>query len=422
MSEESERRLSPGLDQYVTDERLASGSLDDGPVTYEAPKTIRQMLFATWALLNSFTAEQRTQALVPLGDPRWLDWDFIPKPDRLGIPLFQMDRHQRRIAMTLLKTGLSIKGYTQALSIMATENVLRELEAVPRSFGVIAGDFRDPEGYWFSFYGRPGFEDTWGWRVIGHHISISYTIIRQQLLSVTPLAFGAQPYPAWHLNPLGEGQEAAFKLLGTFAGEHRRQAIIHHTAPADFVTRQIPRVGELELPDYVDLGIPTYKINDADRAALRFEKAAPSGIGGLQMGANELTQAKELLMRFVESAPEEIAEQYRKQIEAEKPEDVVFAWAGGTERDTPHYFRVSTSHLLVESDNAVASGEHLHAVWRDLRNDLGHELLLDHYERYGHGASHLERRLTSSEGKPDPALDHIHGHTHEPDGHSHTHD
>jgi hypothetical protein len=409
------RRLMPGLEGYVTDERLAGGRAV-GPVTYEAPKTIRQMLFATWALLNSFTADQRGQAVVPLEDPRWLDWDFIPKPDRLGVPLFQMDRHQRRVAMTLLKTGLSMKGYTQALAIMATENVLRELEAVPRSFGVVAGDFRDPEGYWFGLYGRPAFEDTWGWRVIGHHLSLSYTIVRQQLLTVTPLAMGAQPYPAWQLNPLGENQEAAFALLASLRGEQRRRAVIHDTAPADFVTRQIPRVGALELPDYVDLGIPTYKIGDADRAALRFEKAAPSGITGAEMGAAELTQAKELLLRFVESAPEEIAVQYRAQVEAERPENVVFAWAGGTERDVPHYYRVSTRDLLVESDNAVASGEHVHAVWRDLRNDLGHELLLDHYERYGHGASHLERRLSSSEGKSDPALDHVHGHDH---GHGH---
>src|SRR5215472_6835200 len=31
-----------------------------------------------------------------------------------------------------------------------------------------------------AFFGRPGFEDTWGWRFLGHHLSLSYTIIEQR--------------------------------------------------------------------------------------------------------------------------------------------------------------------------------------------------------------------------------------------------
>jgi hypothetical protein len=65
--------------------------------------------------------------------------------------------------------------------------------------------------------------------------------------------------------------------------------------------------------------------------------------------------------------------------------------------DTAYYFRISTKSLLVESDNAVAAGQHMHAVWRDLDNDLGHDLLLDHYARdHRPGAAHLHRRITTS--------------------------
>lgn len=40
----------------------------------------------------------------------------------------------------------------------------------------------------------------------------------------------------------------------------------------------------------------------------------------------------------------------------------------------------------------------MHAVWRDLNNDLGHDLLLDHYTRQDHrrGSEHLRRRITPS--------------------------
>ena len=53
----------------------------------------------------------------------------------------------------------------------------------------------------------------------------------------------------------------------------------------------------------------------------------------------------------------------------------------------------------MESDNAVAAGQHMHAVWRDLDNDLGHDLLIGHYARNDHrrGRVHLRRRLISSE-------------------------
>ncbi|GGK75882.1 DUF3500 domain-containing protein [Mangrovihabitans endophyticus] len=371
---------------------------DPPAMTYRAPGAIRDMLFATWSLMNSFTADQRGRALFPLDDPRRVDWDFIPKPDRTGIPLFELDRHQKALAHTLLRAGLSLRGYSQAVAIMATENILRELEVVQRGFGVYAADFRDPEAYLLSWFGRPAFEDTWGWRIMGHHLGFNVTVIGQERLTVTPLAMGAQPFPAGVLNPLGESQAMAFELLHRLSADQRRDAHIHPVAPADFATRQVPRVGAVELPDHVDLGIETYAITDEDRWALRFERRAPSGLNGSRMSADDLALARELLLHFVETAPDELAAQYRRVVESEPAERLTFAWAGGTRADTAYYFRVSTGGLLVESDNAVAAGQHVHAVWRDLDNDLGHDLLLAHYARNDHrrGSAHLHRRITSS--------------------------
>jgi hypothetical protein len=366
---------------------------------YQAPGAIRDMLFTTWSLLNSFTADQRGRALFAFDDPRRVDWDFIPKPDRTGVALSELDRHQKALAQTLLKSGLSMRGYSQALSIMATENILREVEAVSRGFGVYAADFRDPEAYLFSWFGRPGFEDTWGWRVIGHHLGLNYTVVGQEQLTVTPFAMGAQPFPAGVLDPLGPSQAMAFELFGRLGAAQRETVRIHPVAPADWATRQVPLVGEIELPDHVDLGIETYGIEDDDRWALRFERAAPSGLNGAEMDADDLALAREILLHFVEAGPDELAGQYRRVVESEPAELLTFAWAGGLRPDTAYYFRVSTRGLLVESDNAVAAGQHVHAVWRDLDNDLGHDVLLDHYARNDHrrGAPHLHRRITSSD-------------------------
>jgi len=377
----------------------AAAELAGPAMTYRAPRAIKDMLFTTWSLLNGLTGDQRQRALFGFDDPRRVDWDFIPKPDRTGIALAELDRHQKLLAHTLLKAGLSLRGYSQALAVMATENILREIEVLDRGFGVYAGDFRDPEAYLFSWFGRPAFEDTWGWRVIGHHLGCNYTVIGQEYLTVTPLVLGAQPVPAGVLNPLGESQQRAFALLDSLDQGQRGAAVIHHRAPADFATRQVPRVGAIELPDHVDLGIETYRIDDDDRWALRFERCRPSGLTGAGMSADQLTAARDLLLHFVESGPDELSEQYRRVVRAEPPHTLTFAWAGGAGPDTSYYFRVSTAGLLAESDNAVAAGQHVHAVWRDLGNDLGHDLLAGHYARHDHrrGSAHLRRRLTSSE-------------------------
>jgi Protein of unknown function (DUF3500) len=370
-----------------------------GSPGYKAPRTISRMLFATWALLNSLEPAQRASAVFPMDDPKRLDWDFIPKPDRCGVPMFQLNRHQRTVAHALLKSGLSMRGYTQALSVMATENVLREKEALERDFGVLAGDFRDPDAYYFSFFGRPGFEDTWGWRVIGHHLSLNYTIIGQRFLTATPCNMGAQPAPAGVLNPLGQDEDSAFRLLHSLPGPLRSQAHIHPVAPADFVTRQVARVGAVELPDYEDLGIPTYRINEEDRQALRFARAAPVGVRADQLPDRHWELLRDLLFSHTDRVPEELAEQYRGVIEHRGPADVHFAWAGGLEPGTPHYYRIHTSTILVESVNAIDSGNHIHSVWRDLGNDLGHDLLLAHPELAQSPIPQLRARLTPTEAE-----------------------
>src|SRR6266550_215514 len=96
----------------------------DSEQYFEAPDAIRKMLLATWGLLYSLSPEEHARALFPMDDPSRMDWDFIPKPDRKGVPLFALDAHQKTLAHTLLAAGLSMQGYTQALQIMAMENVL----------------------------------------------------------------------------------------------------------------------------------------------------------------------------------------------------------------------------------------------------------------------------------------------------------
>src|ERR1700728_2039704 len=99
---------------------------------YEAPQTITRMLALSQSLLYTLTPDLRRQAEFPMDDPSRFDWDFIPKSVRKGVPIAVLDRHQRTIAQTLIKSALSMRGYTKALGIMAMENVLHELEVRAR--------------------------------------------------------------------------------------------------------------------------------------------------------------------------------------------------------------------------------------------------------------------------------------------------
>jgi hypothetical protein len=96
--------------------------------SFEAPDAVRRMLVTTWAPVQQHGHSQRGECSFPLDEPSLTDWDFIPKPDRQGIPLWRLTSHQRTLVQSLLAAGLSEQGYTQTLQIMAMENVLRERE------------------------------------------------------------------------------------------------------------------------------------------------------------------------------------------------------------------------------------------------------------------------------------------------------
>ena len=363
--------------------------------TYEAPDTALQMLVAAWGLLYSLDPQLRQAIQFSLDAPELSDWDFIPKPDRTGISLADLDQHQRQMAHNLLATGLSLDGYAQALQVMAMENVLRVRDAV--KFGISSAGFRHNEHYFFSFFGRPGFEDTWAWRVLGHHLSVTFTIIEQRWVTATPFNLGAEPAAAGSLAPLRAEEAHAFTLLDRLGTDLRERVLIHDRAPADYVTRQVDRVGAFELPDHYDLGLPHYRISDDDREALKFERNRPRGVSGGDLNALQSDELRALVHAYLRRLPHEMARKHMQRIESAALDDVFFCWAGGTQRGTSHYFRVQTPDYLIEYDNAIDSGNHIHTIWRDLRNDFGGDIILQHYTQYPHLGHHLSSRLFSSE-------------------------
>ena len=81
----------------------------------------------------------------------------------------------------------------------------------------------------------------------------------------------------------------------------------------------------------------------------------------------------------------DLAEAELKKSEQAGWDKVYFAWAGGTEKGDPHYYRVQGPTFLIEYDNTQNDANHVHAVWRDFDNDFGEDLLRKHYQETPHG-------------------------------------
>ena len=375
---------------------MTDSDLAQGPV-HEDAQTIQKLLVGVIGLMDTFSAEQRAAAVYDFDDPRRLDWDIIPKPDRVGVSMHNLDRHQKVVVLELVRMVVSHEVYTKVLAIMQLEHVLRAREA--DFLGVAAPLWRTPDSYFLAVFGRPGFEDTWSLRFLGHHVCLNVTIVNQRWISATPSALGQQPMiGAGVLNPMAEDEGLGFELLESLDDDQRGTAVIHEVAPADFVSRQVPLIGALEYPDHYDLGMPQYQISTNDRKALALVRTEPSGISGDRLDAGQRATLNQLVDCYLSRLPAAAAGAYRSQIDADGPSQVHFAWAGGRERGVPHYFRVQTRSLLIETVNAVDSGNHLHSVIRDFDDDFAAGVLRRHRDDLAEHGSHLSTRTTSSEG------------------------
>ncbi len=291
------------------------------------------------------------------------------------------------MAHRLIAESMSLPAYARVVQVMANEHLLRELNQ--SLFGHVALSFRDARGYYLSFFGEPQPDTSWGWRLVGHHLSVNITVVDGDLVSATPFLLGAEPARFGPFRILGEEEDAAFVLLDSLAASQQEQAIIHPRPPADFVTRTVATVGEVEYPAYHGVGRRDAMIADQDRQALAYFRQHPRGVRVADLSPRQRTHFDALLARFVERARPQLVDFEMDRIAAAGGVgELYFAWAGGTAVAEPHYFRIQGPVTLIEFDNAEDNANHVHSVWREPTGDFGADLLLQHYLAHDHQGSH----------------------------------
>jgi hypothetical protein len=316
-----------------------------------APAAAGSLLLET---ANRFLAaldnEQRAKATFPFDSDERLNWHFIPKV-RKGLPLREMTPYQKHLASALLSAGLSQTGYIKAVTIMSLEDVLKTLENA-------SDEYRNPEKYFFSIFGVPSATDPWGYRVEGHHLSQNYTIVNGKVTDA-PSFFGANPAevrqgPRKGLRTLAAEDDLGFELIQSLDAPQRKIAVVDPTAYKDILTAA------------------------SRKAALTGQ---PSGFSAANMNTKQFDALRALLHEYAHNVPGSLTERRTDQI-AKAGKEVFFAWSGGIDRGSPHYYRVHAPSFLIEFDDTQNNANHIHSVWRDFNGDFGADLLKQHYDSH----------------------------------------
>ncbi len=320
------------------------------PVVAEGPPLPTRMVLAGMALFDRFTTEQRARVLMPFDHEDRDNWDFLPAGGRLGLPLRDMTHQQQILVHQLIGSAMTPEAYAKVVTTMELEHILREIQAP--FMGPLAVQFRDPMGYFLSLFGMPNLDETWGWRFVGHHVSLNVTVVRQRYASLTPMMLGAEPGRFGHIRHLADEEDSGFDLLDSLDGSRRDKAIIHPQSPTDLVTKSVRRVADVEYPGYNVVGRHQLAIDDDDRKALVFMREHPRGVAYGEMSDTQQAKLRAVLECYIGRVkPDQMAYEMDR-ITAAGIDHLHFAWAGGTDYDHGHYYRIQGPVTIIEFDNA----------------------------------------------------------------------
>lgn len=342
---------------------VAGDHHDHGHDTQRRNETIRQALIAWRETLSPELVEKATFSFD--GKER-KDWHFVPR-SRPGVTFRDMNLDQRKAAHALLRAALSDQGYFKSIAIMSLDDDLRRIEAGRENINEI----RNSEKYYFTIYGDPAtsekdgpdgeFPGAWGWKVEGHHLSLNFSSVAGDMVSVTPAFFGANPAeirvgPRAGHRPLGNEEDFAYQLVRMLDEDQRKTAIIAESAPRDIIT--------------------------GPGSALTFDE--PHGLSAAHMNARQQHQLRDIIYAVTNNFTPELRDHAMDEIKEAGFDKLHFAWAGSLEKGQGHYYRVHGPTFILEFDNVQGGANHIHLVWHSPNNDFGLDALKKHYAEAAH--------------------------------------
>ncbi len=306
------------------------------------------------AFIGTLNDVQKTKALYPFDTAERYRFMYVPLDDRKGISMNELSDVQKEAVFELLKTSLAAETVKKIKAIMLLDNVLKELEhRKPEDH------FRDPGKYFLTIFGIPSAKTIWGWRFEGHHIAFHFSANRKELVAGTPSFLGSNPGivlqgPQKNENVLKDETDKGFAMLHALSAEELKKAIIDTAAPNEIITA-------------------------ASRTAMI---ANPAGLRYSDMTPANQQMFLQLLTLYIHRYTKLFADNMLKEIQTAGLNNLWFTWAGSTEHvlGKPYYYRIQGPTIIIEYDNSQNNANHIHTVIRDLNNDFGGDLLLQHYK------------------------------------------
>jgi len=254
-------------------------------------------------------------------------WTVTSTFPRSGVMLSELDTSQYRAAMDLLAASLSPRGFDKVQDIMRLQAILPPGAA-------------DPLAYHVSVFGDPN-ASHWGWRLEGHHLSHHFSFVDGQV-SMTPFFHGAWPTTTGTgFRAMPREEDAARELVLSLMPALREKVVfqesaLRHVTQNDISVSALPVVG------------------------LRFS----------ELGDVQRSLAAEIVATYLAALPTVIAVEKQARFDASASDNLSFAWAGSQAVNEPHYYRIQGENFLLEFDNSLNQGTHIHSVWRDFTGDF----------------------------------------------------
>jgi hypothetical protein len=314
----------------------------------------REITAAVRGWLDGLDDAERAKATFPFDSPERFVWAYTPGP-RLGLALREMQPQQRVASSEIVAASMSARTAGEIAAIISLETVLGGLERAEGRSGWIR---RDPELYWFAVFGEPAGDHPWSWRLGGHHVAVHVTIANDRVIGATPSFLGANPAvipsgPGAGTRILPGEEALARALLAELTQAERRTAVTADAAPDDILTG----TGRLAVVRSVPVGVRHADLGTAQRAIL-----------------------ERLIRHYLDRYRAEVSGAEWARIVEAGLGDATFAWAGPDSPGRGHYYAIRGPRFVIEYDNTQNGANHIHAVWRDLDNDWGEDMLAAHLD------------------------------------------
>ncbi|QEL17916.1 DUF3500 domain-containing protein [Limnoglobus roseus] len=310
------------------------------------------MTTAAQRFLEAMPAAQKGKAMFAFDNEERFNWHFVPLNDvatksstREGVPLEDMSKEAQTAALDMMRAGMSEEGFKWAEAIRQRENILAEFEPMNAWY-------RKPGWYFFTVYGKPAATGRWGWRVEGHHLAVSYTVVDGEVVSTTPFFMGLNPVTI---------------MQGAKKGE--RNVI----TPCEDLGRALFKSLD---PDQQKVALLAKHLPEVAGRTAHAPEDLPKGLSASKMTAAQQKNLVALLAHYMGRMPAGLAKTETDRLTAAGIDRISFVYTGEPEPGKRHTYAVQGPTFLVhylneQNDCHKNPANHIHSIYRSLKNDFG---------------------------------------------------